>query len=538
MEYRTLGRTGVQVSPLCLGAMMFGAWGEKDHDASIRIIHAALDAGINFVDTADVYSQGENEEIVGKALKGRRDDIVLATKFHNQMGEGVNRRGNSRRWIMRAVEDSLRRLQTDHIDLYQVHRPDPDTDVEETLSALTDLVRAGEDPLLRLLDLPGEHDRRGAVGLARPRPGALQDRAAALQHARARGRERRPPHRPAPRHGRDPVEPARGRLALRPLPQGAGAAAVDAQRPPSRPLRHEPARQPAQVRGRRRARRARGRGRHPADRDRDRVRAQPPGDQRGDHRPAHHGAPGVPAARGDPHARPRAAGPHRRDRPAGDELQLRRRGLQQPGARNRRRGAATWSTAHSGTRASRSARCAWARWPSAASNEAEGIRVVHRALDAGINFIDTADRYSGGESEEMLGKALKGRRDEVVLATKFHLPMGDDVNPRGNSRRWIMRAVEGLAEAAADRLHRPLPGPPARRRRRGDAVGADRPRARRQGALHRVLHVPGVADRRGPMGLAASAGWSASCASSRRTASSCAGSRTTSCRRRCATAWA
>ena len=195
MEYRTLGRTGVKVSPLCLGAMMFGAWGEKDHDTSIRIIHAALDAGINFVDTADVYSQGENEEIVGKALKGRRDDIVLATKFHNQMGEGANRSGNSRRWIMRAVEDSLRRLQTDHIDLYQVHRPDPDTDVEETLSALTDLVRAGEDPLLRLLDLPGEHDRRGAVGRARPRPGALQDRAAAVQHARARDRERRPAHR-------------------------------------------------------------------------------------------------------------------------------------------------------------------------------------------------------------------------------------------------------------------------------------------------------------------------------------------------------
>ncbi len=144
MEYRTLGRTGVQVSPLCLGAMMFGAWGEKDHDASIRIIHAALDAGINFVDTADVYSQGENEEIVGKALKGRRDEIVLATKFHNQMGEGVNRRGNSRRWIIRAVEDSLRRLQTDHIDLYQVHRPDPDADVEETLSALTDLVHQGK----------------------------------------------------------------------------------------------------------------------------------------------------------------------------------------------------------------------------------------------------------------------------------------------------------------------------------------------------------------------------------------------------------
>jgi aryl-alcohol dehydrogenase-like predicted oxidoreductase len=144
MEYRTLGRTGVQVSPLCLGAMMFGAWGERDHDESIRIIHAALDAGINFIDTADVYSQGENEEIVGKALKDRRDEIVLATKFHGQMGEGLNRRGNSRRWIMRAVEDSLRRLRTDYIDLYQVHRPDEETEIEETLSALTDLVRAGK----------------------------------------------------------------------------------------------------------------------------------------------------------------------------------------------------------------------------------------------------------------------------------------------------------------------------------------------------------------------------------------------------------
>src|SRR3954454_15231958 len=144
MEYRNLGRTGVKVSPLCLGAMMFGAWGEPDHDKSIRIMHAALAAGINFVDTADVYSQGENEEIVGKALKGRRDDIVLATKFHGQMGDEINHQGSSRRWIMTEVENSLRRLQTDHIDLYQVHRPREDTDVEETLSALTDLVRAGK----------------------------------------------------------------------------------------------------------------------------------------------------------------------------------------------------------------------------------------------------------------------------------------------------------------------------------------------------------------------------------------------------------
>jgi aryl-alcohol dehydrogenase-like predicted oxidoreductase len=144
MEYRPLGRTGVQVSKLCLGTMMFGAWGNTDHDDSIRIIHAAQDAGINFVDTADVYSAGESEEIVGKALKGRRDDVVLATKFFMPMGDDPNRRGGSRRWIMKAVEDSLRRLGTDWIDLYQVHRPDPAVDVDETLGALTDLVRQGK----------------------------------------------------------------------------------------------------------------------------------------------------------------------------------------------------------------------------------------------------------------------------------------------------------------------------------------------------------------------------------------------------------
>lgn len=146
MDYRSLGPTGMQVSPLCLGAMMFGAWGEPDHDTSIGIIHRALDAGINFVDTADVYSQGESEEIVGKALQGRRDEVVLATKFHGTMGDGSdpNTKGNSRRWIVREVENSLRRLQTDWIDLYQVHRPERGTAVEETLAALTDLQRQGK----------------------------------------------------------------------------------------------------------------------------------------------------------------------------------------------------------------------------------------------------------------------------------------------------------------------------------------------------------------------------------------------------------
>src|ERR1051326_1444626 len=121
-----LGRTGVEVSPLCLGAMMFGAWGNTDHDDSIRIIHRALDAGINFVDTADVYSRGESEEIVGKALEGRRDRIVLATKFHGVMGNAPTQQGTSPRWILQEVAASLRRLRTDWIDLYQVHRPEPD----------------------------------------------------------------------------------------------------------------------------------------------------------------------------------------------------------------------------------------------------------------------------------------------------------------------------------------------------------------------------------------------------------------------------
>jgi aryl-alcohol dehydrogenase-like predicted oxidoreductase len=145
MEMRVLGTTGVRVSELCLGAMMFGAWGNRDHDESVRIIHRALDAGINFIDTADVYSSGESEEIVGKALTaGRRDEVVLATKVHGRMGGDVNEQGNSRRWIIRECENSLRRLGTDRIDLYQIHRPDPSADIDETLGALTDLVRAGK----------------------------------------------------------------------------------------------------------------------------------------------------------------------------------------------------------------------------------------------------------------------------------------------------------------------------------------------------------------------------------------------------------
>jgi len=143
MQYRTLGRTGIKVSPYALGALALGtSIGNSDHDDSARIIHKALDAGINFIDTSDAY--GESEVAVGKALKGRRDGVVLATKFSRPIGDDPNHQGASRRWIMTAVENSLRRLQTDYIDLYQVHRPDPSTDIEETLSALSDLIHSGK----------------------------------------------------------------------------------------------------------------------------------------------------------------------------------------------------------------------------------------------------------------------------------------------------------------------------------------------------------------------------------------------------------
>ncbi|MGE4024120.1 MAG: aldo/keto reductase [Mycolicibacterium sp.] len=144
-HYRYFGRTGVRVTALTLGTMNFGPWGEPDHDRSLEVIHRALDAGINIIDTADLYSAGESEVIVGKALAGRaRDDLILATKFHGRLGPDINQQGNSRHWVVRAVEDSLRRLGVDHIDLYQVHKPDPHTDLDDTLSALTSLVDAGK----------------------------------------------------------------------------------------------------------------------------------------------------------------------------------------------------------------------------------------------------------------------------------------------------------------------------------------------------------------------------------------------------------
>ncbi len=174
MRYRSLGRTGIKVSPYALGAMMFGALGNPDHDDCVRIIHRALDAGINLVDTADMYAHGESEEIVGRALKGRRDDVVLATKAWFPMSDEPNHQGASRRWLVRALEDSLRRLDTDHVDIYQIHRPDPDTDIEETLAVLTDLQRAGKirafgTSAMPASDIVRAHWVAERRGLARPR---------------------------------------------------------------------------------------------------------------------------------------------------------------------------------------------------------------------------------------------------------------------------------------------------------------------------------------------------------------------------------
>ncbi|AIJ25948.1 aldo/keto reductase [Amycolatopsis methanolica 239] len=199
MRRRILGGTGIEVSEYTLGAMMFGAWGNRDHDESVRMIHTALDAGINFVDTADIYSDGESEVIVGKALKGRRDDVVLATKGHFY---GLNRPGsNSRRWLTRALDASLRRLGVDHVDLYQVHRPDHTTDIDETLSALPDFVRAGKVraigssvfPAQEIVEAQWVAEQRGHV--------AVPHRAAAVLDPQPGHRGARPADRAALRHG-------------------------------------------------------------------------------------------------------------------------------------------------------------------------------------------------------------------------------------------------------------------------------------------------------------------------------------------------
>ena len=204
--------------------MMFGAMGNRDHDECVGMVHRALDAGINFVDTADVYSLGESEEIVGRALKGRRDDVVLATKCFTPMGDERNHRGGSRRWIVRAVEDSLRRLDTDHIDLYQVHRHDWTADVDETLGALSDLVHQGKVLYLGSSGYPADWiveaqwvaERRNRERFVCEQPPVLD--------LRPLGGGRRAAGVRALRHGRHPLEPPGRRLAHRQVPPRPGGA--------------------------------------------------------------------------------------------------------------------------------------------------------------------------------------------------------------------------------------------------------------------------------------------------------------------------
>ena len=330
MNRRPLARTGVEVSPLCLGAMMFGGWGNPDHDDGIKIIQRALDAGINFIDTANVYSRGESEEIVGKALAGRRDDVVLATKVHGTMGDDSNQFGNSRRWIIREVEDSLRRLKTDWIDLYQIHRPEPGTDIDETLGALTDLVRQGKVRYIGSSTFPASQIVE------------------AQWVARERGRERfvceQPPYSLLARGVEADVLPTCLRHDMGVIPwsplaggwlsgrwrKGADAPRVHARAADARPLRPLRPRQPAQARGRRRARQARRRGGHDADRDGARVRDQPPRRDGRDHRAAHAGAARVPARRRGGRARAGAAGPIDAIVPPGTNLNQVDAGWQNP----------------------------------------------------------------------------------------------------------------------------------------------------------------------------------------------------------------
>ena len=301
MDHRTLGRTGVHVSPLCLGAMMFGAWGNTDHEESIRIIHRALDAGINFIDTADVYCARRVRGDRRQGAQGRGATTSCSRRSSTaRWATTPTRRGNSRRWIFREVEASLERLQTDWIDLYQVHRWDPWTDHEETLGALTDLVAQGKVRYIGSSTYPAAQIVKAQWVAERARPRALRLRAAALLHARAR-RSRTTCCRPASEYGMGVIpwsplaggwlsgQVAQGRRRRRPR---ARAALIPQRYDLSRPG------QPGEARRRRRAGAARRRGRAVADPHGAGVRHPPPGGDRGDHRAAHDGAARVAARRG------------------------------------------------------------------------------------------------------------------------------------------------------------------------------------------------------------------------------------------------
>ena len=297
MDYRTLGTTGVQVSQLCLGAMMFGAWGNPDHDDSVRIIHRAVDAGVNFIDTADMYSFGESEEIVGQALQGLdRDHIVLATKVHGPMSGDPNAQGNSRRWVIAECEHSLRRLGTDYLDLYQIHRPSPETDIDDTLGALSDLVHAGKIRYAGCSTFPAHQ--------------VVESHWVAERRGRERFRTEQPQYSMLARGIEADLLPVcqqygMGVLSWSPLAGGWLSGAFGEGREntlaplghAARALRPVPAREPAEA-GRRGRAAEGGRRRRPlAARAGAGLRAGPPGRHLPDHRAPDHGAARVPAGR-------------------------------------------------------------------------------------------------------------------------------------------------------------------------------------------------------------------------------------------------
>ncbi len=305
MDLRTLGRTGMRVSPLCLGAMMFGAWGNPDHDDCVRIVHAALDAGVNFIDTADVYSGGESEEIVAKSLAGgRRDGVILATKVHAPMGADPNMAGNSRRWITREVESSLRAA------AHRLDRPLPDPPARPHLRHRRHPGRPvgprppGQGAGHRLLDVPGRPDRGGPLGGRAPRTRALRVRTASVLDPGPRGGGCRLAGLSALRDGRHRVEPAQRRLAHRALPQGRPPARRGQGQPRARPVLPVAPGGGRQARGRRvprRGGRRRRRAPHPSGPG---LRPHPSRRDVGHHRPPHHGAddrhPGSPRRRPSP----------------------------------------------------------------------------------------------------------------------------------------------------------------------------------------------------------------------------------------------
>ncbi len=222
MQYRTLGRTGVQVSTLVLGAMNFGSLGRTTQDEVTAMVDAALEGGINLIDTADMYSHGESEEMVGKAIAGRRDDIVLATKAAMPMGDERNHQGSSRRWLVTELDNSLRRLGVDHVDLYQIHRWDPAHQRRGDAVGADRPAARREDPLLRLLDVPRVPHRAGRVGGPGEPPEPLRHRAAQLLDPAARDRDPRPARDRAVRTRRAGVEPAGLGLAVGRDPRGPG----------------------------------------------------------------------------------------------------------------------------------------------------------------------------------------------------------------------------------------------------------------------------------------------------------------------------